>query len=148
MFLRGRTMFAPTIQSLNFTNRQKKRLHPPPAFSFAEAGAKEKAIKKKTPMGRFRALRSATVAADGSRRLLKKAGENFCRGARNFIGVRYEKSRCAVRKKEIPVDFLFCIYLLPRSICASRRFTIISKATAFFPPSCTTISAILLLGST
>jgi len=32
------------------------------AFSFAKAGAKEKAIKKKTPMGRFRALRSATKA--------------------------------------------------------------------------------------
>ena len=40
---------------------------------------------------RFRALRSATVAADGSRRLLKKAGENFIKSARNFIGARYKK---------------------------------------------------------
>ena len=53
---------------------------------------------------RFRALRSATVAADGSRRLLKKAGENFIKSARNFIGARYEK-------KEITADFLF-LYLL------------------------------------
>ena len=49
----------------------------PSAFSFAHAGAKEKAIKKKTPMGRFRALRSATTAVGGRHRLLKKAGENF-----------------------------------------------------------------------
>ncbi len=35
-------------------------------------------------MGRFRALRSATVAAGGSRRLLKKAGENFNMAGENF----------------------------------------------------------------
>ena len=124
---RGRTMFAPTIQSLNFTNRQKKRLHPPPAFSFAEAGAKEKAIKKKTPMGRFRALRSATVAADGSRRLLKKAGENFCRGARNFIGVRYEK------RKSLRISFFVFTYCrglyAPRGDSLSYR-----KRRRFFRP--------------
>ena len=35
-------------------------------------------------MGRFRTLQSATVAADGSRRLLKKAGENFNMAGENF----------------------------------------------------------------
>ena len=67
------------------------------AFSFAYAGAKEKAIKKKTPKEDFalcgaltqsrrrRHTRSAYVsiptAVGGRRRLLKKAGENFNDGA-------------------------------------------------------------------
>ena len=66
------------------------------AFSFAYAGAKEKAIKKKTPKEDFalcgaltqsrrrRHTRSAYVSiptAVGGRRLLKKAGENFNYGA-------------------------------------------------------------------
>ena len=49
MFLRGRTMFAPTTQSQSPVNSQKKKSDVLFAFSFAIAAAKEKAIKKKTP---------------------------------------------------------------------------------------------------
>ena len=43
------------------------------AFSFAEKGAKEKAIKKKTPLGEFRRLRTARRASrPPPRKLLKK----------------------------------------------------------------------------
>ena len=73
-------------------------------FFFCRSRRKRKSYQKENAGMRFRALRSATVAADGSRRLLKKAGENFIKSARNFIGARYEK-------KEIPADFLF-LYLL------------------------------------
>ena len=49
MFLRGRTMFAPTTQSQSPINSQNKKSNLSSAFSFDEEGAKEKAIKKKTP---------------------------------------------------------------------------------------------------
>ena len=52
MFLRGRTMFAPTMTP-SAVNSQNKKSNLSSAFSFAEAGAKEKAIKKKTPEGDF-----------------------------------------------------------------------------------------------
>ena len=48
MFLRGRTMFAPTMTP-SAVNSQKKKSDVLFAFSFAYTGAKEKAIKKKTP---------------------------------------------------------------------------------------------------
>ena len=48
MFLRGRTMFAPTMTP-SAVNSQKKKSDVLFAFSFAKSGAKEKAIKKKTP---------------------------------------------------------------------------------------------------
>ena len=75
-----------------YSQQPKQKIYAPSAFSFAYAGAKEKAIKKKTPMGidtyakhvcrrrrdgEIRALRSATTAVGGRHRLLKKAGENF-----------------------------------------------------------------------
>ena len=47
MFLRGRTMFAPTTQSQSPVNSQKKKSDVLFAFSFAIAAAKEKAIKKR-----------------------------------------------------------------------------------------------------
>ncbi len=79
MFLRGRTMFAPTTQSQSPVNRQNKKSDTLFAFSFDEEGAKEKAIKKKNAEMKFRALRSATRATcPCPSRLLKKAGENFC----------------------------------------------------------------------
>ncbi len=46
-------------------------------FFFCRSRRKRKSYQKENAGMRFRALRSATVAADGSRRLLKKAGENF-----------------------------------------------------------------------
>jgi len=46
-------------------------------FFFCRSKRKRKSYQKENAGMRFRALRSATVAADGSRRLLKKAGENF-----------------------------------------------------------------------
>ena len=46
-------------------------------FFFCIFRRKRKSYQKENAGMRFRALRSATVAADGSRRLLKKAGENF-----------------------------------------------------------------------
>ena len=59
MILRGRTMFAPTIagrrrrrplQNTPKSHRPpKEKTKSSPAFSFAIAAAKEKAIKKKTP---------------------------------------------------------------------------------------------------
>ena len=48
MILRGRTMFAPTRKNQSTANRQNKKSDAPFAFSFAYAGAKEKAIKKKS----------------------------------------------------------------------------------------------------
>ena len=53
MFLRGRTMFAPTVQSRSSVSIQSKKSGFSSAFSFAYAGAKEKAIKKKTPKEDF-----------------------------------------------------------------------------------------------
>ena len=79
MFLRGRTMFAPTTQSQSPVDSQKKKSDTLFAFSFDEEGAKEKAIKKKSAEMKFRALRSTTRATcPCPSRLLKKAGENFC----------------------------------------------------------------------
>ena len=52
MFLRGRTMFAPTMTP-SAVNSQKKKSDVLFAFSFAKSGAKEKAIKKKTPKEAF-----------------------------------------------------------------------------------------------
>ena len=68
-----------------FHQQTKEKSDTPSAFSFAKSGAKEKAIKKKTPMGRFRALQSATTAVGGRHRLLKKAGENFIMVRENFL---------------------------------------------------------------
>jgi len=73
-------------------NSQSKRLNPT-RFFFCTCRRKRKSYQKENADKRFRALRSATVAADGSRRLLKKASENFIKSARNFIGVRYEKRK-------------------------------------------------------
>ena len=42
-------MFAPTTQSQSPVNSQNKKSNLSSAFSFAYTGAKEKAIKKKTP---------------------------------------------------------------------------------------------------
>ena len=85
MFLRGRTMFAPTISKPEFHPKSKRKIHALSAFSFAYAGAKEKAIKKKTPISGFRALRSATRAAcPCPRHLLKKVLENFIVFGENF----------------------------------------------------------------
>jgi hypothetical protein len=50
-------------------------------FSFDTIGAKEKVIKKKTPLGEFRALRSARrLTQPPLRHLLKKVDENFHTG--------------------------------------------------------------------
>ena len=54
------------------------------AFSFDEAGAKEKAIKKKSAGKRFRALRSATDAVVGSRKPLKRLDLNFDGGRKLY----------------------------------------------------------------
>ena len=79
MFLRGRTMFAPTTQSQSPVDSQKKKSDTLFAFSFDEEGAKEKAIKKKSAEMKFRALRSTTRATcPCPSRLPQKAGENFC----------------------------------------------------------------------
>ena len=77
MILRGRPMVSPTIPSPNFTKNQNKKAYTSSAFSFAKSGAKEKAIKKKSAEKKCRALRSATVAADGSRKPLKRLDLNF-----------------------------------------------------------------------
>ena len=63
MFLYGGSKPPPYAQSPSIANSQKKKSDALLAFSFAYAGAKEKAIKKKTPISGFRALRSATRAA-------------------------------------------------------------------------------------
>ena len=81
-------MFAPTIQSLNFTNRQKKNQILHPLFLLQNQAQKKKLSKRKAPLWRFRALRSATTAVGGRHRLLKKAGENFIMVRENFIMVR------------------------------------------------------------
>ena len=84
------------------------------AFSFADAAAKEKAIKKKTPRGRFRALRSATVAADGSRRLLKKAGENSDCGEVPLL-------KNIIKRSEIRHGFHFFLQRLLLYLCICPR---------------------------
>ena len=78
---------------LKYIQQKSKRLNPHPPvsatpthmlricvnsrFFFCRSRRKRKSYQKENAGMRFRALRSATVAADGSRRLLKKAGENF-----------------------------------------------------------------------
>ena len=65
MILRGRTMFDPCLGDANthaphmcqfpyhakskYSQQTKEKSNSPSAFSFGKAGAKEKAIKKKTP---------------------------------------------------------------------------------------------------
>ena len=87
-----------------------------PAFSFAKAGAKEKAIKKKTPKKDFALCGALTLsrrrrhtcfayvsipdAADGSCRLLKKAGENFNLACESF----YVAAKTLERSKKIPTQ--------------------------------------------
>ena len=75
MFLRGRTMFAPTMTPSAVNSQRKNQISI--RFFFCRSRRKRKSYQKENAGMRFRALRSATVAADGSRRLLKKAGENF-----------------------------------------------------------------------
>ena len=67
----------PYHMNLKYSMQPKEKIKALSAFSFAIATAKEKAIKKKSADMRFRALRSTTDAAVGSRRLPQKAGENF-----------------------------------------------------------------------
>jgi hypothetical protein len=55
----------------------KRRKHLPYPLFLLSSPPQKKSYKKENADRRFRTLRSATVAADGSRRLLKKAGENF-----------------------------------------------------------------------
>ena len=78
---------------LKHRQQPKEKIKSPTRFFFCYCRRKRKSYQKENAGMRFRALRSATVAADGSRRLLKKAGENFIKSARNFIGVRYEKRK-------------------------------------------------------
>ena len=101
----GRTMFAPTAQNPSTANRRNKKTKPLSAFSFAYAGAKEKAIKKKSADTRFRALRSATVAADGSRRLLKKAGENFNLACESFNRWTAKTLLCTQKRQDFSCLF-------------------------------------------
>ena len=70
---------ATALQDKNPSTQIAKRKNTCPIrFFFCHRRRKRKSYKKrKRRWGSFRALRSATVAADGSRRLLKKAGENF-----------------------------------------------------------------------
>ena len=44
-------MFDPTSKNPKYSQQPKQKIKALSAFSFAHAGAKEKAIKKKTPMG-------------------------------------------------------------------------------------------------
>ncbi|HBO66609.1 MAG TPA: hypothetical protein DD628_08045 [Clostridiales bacterium] len=60
MILSGRRGADPYKLKPKYSQQPKQKIYAPSAFSFAYAGAKEKAIKKKTPKQRFRALRSAT----------------------------------------------------------------------------------------
>ena len=75
MILRGRPMVSPTIPSPNFTNRQKNQiLHP--LFLLTKQAQKKK-LSKENAEKKFRALRSATVAADGSRKPFQRLDLNF-----------------------------------------------------------------------
>ena len=62
MILYGGSKPPPYSRTQSPVSRQNKRLSHSSAFSFAYAGAKEKAIKKKSADMRFRALRSTTRA--------------------------------------------------------------------------------------
>ena len=62
MILSGRRGADPYKLKPKYSQQPKEKSNSPFAFSFAEAGAKEKAFKKKTPKLGFRALRSATRA--------------------------------------------------------------------------------------
>ena len=89
----GRRGADPYKIKLKYIQQKSKRLNPHPPvsatpthmlricvnsrFFFCRSRRKRKSYQKENAGMRFRALRSATVAADGSRRLLKKAGENF-----------------------------------------------------------------------
>ena len=51
MILSGRRGADPYKLKPKYSQQPKQKIYVQPAFSFAYAGAKEKAIKKKTPMG-------------------------------------------------------------------------------------------------
>ena len=68
MFLAGEHCSPLLDKAINYANTQKKKSDALPAFSFAYAGAKEKAIKKKTPKQDFAlcGVRPPTPAARAS----------------------------------------------------------------------------------
>ena len=75
MFLRGRTMFAPTMTPSAVNSQRKNQIFI--RFFFCKIRCKRKSYQKENAEISFRALRSATDAAVGSCRLPKNAGENF-----------------------------------------------------------------------
>ena len=108
------TMPAPKLEyPVSATPTHMLRICVNSRFFFCRSRRKRKSYQKENAGMRFRALRSATVAADGSRRLLKKAGENFIKSARNFIGARYEKKRN-------PCGFPFFVFTYCRGRYAPR----------------------------
>ncbi len=58
-----KSIFNIKVKSKAPSTTKTKKINSLSAFSFAIAAAKEKATKKKTPMKRFRTLRSATRAS-------------------------------------------------------------------------------------
>ena len=85
MILSGRRGADPYKLKPKYSQQPKQKIYAPSAFSFAYAGAKEKAIKKKTPKQRFRALRSATrTPRPRPRKPLKRLDLNFM-VSENFV---------------------------------------------------------------
>ena len=93
-------MFAPTIQSLNFTNRQKKNqiLHPlflllmPPQKKKLSKRKRRHEISRSAERDKSYALLMSAPFKKGARKLYWRAKTSI-KSARNFIGVRYEKRK-------------------------------------------------------
>ena len=76
---------SPLPESQRPRQKPKQKIYAPSAFSFAYAGAKEKAIKKENAERRFRALRSATkTPRPRPRKPLKRLDLNFM-VSENFV---------------------------------------------------------------
>ena len=93
-------MFAPTIQSLNFTNRQKKNqiLHPlfllpsPPQNKKLQKRKRRHESSRSAECDKSYALLMSAPFKKGARKLYWRAKTSI-KSARNFIGVRYEKRK-------------------------------------------------------
>ncbi len=101
MFLRGRTMFAPTSKNPSTANIQNKKIFLPSSafFPFAKSGAKrEKATKKKTPRRSFAlcgARRGLLVLV--SNKPLKRLERNFNGLAKDLLQQKIIESKKAKR---------------------------------------------------
>ena len=105
MFLRGRTMFAPTSKNPSTANIQNKRFLPHPLFLLQNQAQKKKISKRK----RRKKISRSAERDKGSAPLMappfkKKAGENFDGGE-----IQFGKNKSVAFAKKATLSFYcFC----------------------------------------